>query len=363
MKGKYKQLEITTIEISIMTLVADTVYYFFCKYRNVEFNYLLIILLSIANTILISVSALKEKKKAKKTLLILFASFVPAAFSVAFFELKSNIYLLIFILSTVIIFFLYYQEDKKKQKKQNEVRVFLNTYKVIVILLCVFSSSFLIMNALTYKKQADDSLIAYLLDSRITVESQVSPSNDAKTKENSYLKAYLKTVSPLVDGTWKELSSEKKIDVYQTIVNIEASYNGFSKSIKVCFADISDSDDEGTTYGEYNNETSTIYLNEAAMNTLSADECLFILFHEVYHAYQHQLIDIYNSVDDEYKQFILLNEAAIYYDESQDYKRSKDDYEAYKSQKTEITADSYGYKTAKEYINLIEKYLNEDNER
>ncbi len=83
------------------------------------------------------------------------------------------------------------------------------------------------------------------------------------------MKACLDTVSPITDGTWNKISSTEKLDIYQTIVNIESSYNGFSKPIKVCYATINNTEETNTVkYGQYSNLTATIYLNEEAINYL-----------------------------------------------------------------------------------------------
>lgn len=87
------------------------------------------------------------------------------------------------------------------------------------------------------------------------------------------------------------------------------------------------------------------------------------MLHEVYHVYQHQLIDVYNSVDENYKKLNLLYEASIYAEENENYKNGEEDYDAYRKQKLEVMADNYGYKTAIEYIELIEKYLQEEKQR
>lgn len=229
------------------------------------------------------------------------------------------------------------------------------TSAVCVFICCVLF--FTISGIYSYK--ADNEAIDYYdINKRITMKSYVEPTNNAKTKEGSYIKYCLDEVAPIADGTWNSISPQEKLDIYQRLVNIEVTFQGFSKPIKVCYAE--DCSDDGIiTFGGYNDGTSTICLFEDNIKDLSPEYALAILFHEVFHVYEHQVVEVYRSVDDGYKKLLMFNNAAVYAEELEDYKNGSDDYDAYTNQKVEIEADKFGYATAQEYITLVGQYLSE----
>ena len=96
---------------------------------------------------------------------------------------------------------------------------------------------------------------------------------------------------------------------------------------------------------------------------MSSENALVVLLHEVYHAYQHEIVRVYRAAGEEYKNLALLSTAAVYAEEFDNYQNGIEDYEAYKTQKIEITADRYGREASQEYILLIEQYLADENDK
>lgn len=61
-------------------------------------------------------------------------------------------------------------------------------------------------------------------------ENIVEATNNAKTKDNSLIKAYLNELVMFVDGTCKDdLSSQEKLDILQIVCDIESIYSGNSR--------------------------------------------------------------------------------------------------------------------------------------
>ena len=151
-------------------------------------------------------------------------------------------------------------------------------------------------NNLLSNKAVDESEI---------ISSTIEATNNADTKDNSLIKAHLKELIPLIDGTYSELSLAERLDIFQIIVNIECTYFGSSISVPVKARPIST--EAGTTYAYYNNEAETIYLNESVFNDIDAEDALYIVLHEVYHVYQHEQKKLYESVPDKLKDLSLIH--------------------------------------------------------
>lgn len=196
----------------------------------------------------------------------------PEAICIEFYENKAIFLPIAVIVDFIILFWMYRNAEIKKKRNSNIVRAFLKAYKTTATIVCIIGLVFAVTDVSHYikYKNDNDSLSEYILNQLITQEPDVKPTNNASTKEDSYIKACISELFPIVDGTWDKTKAKDKLDIYQRIVNIEASYNGFSKSIKVCYANIDTShNDDSILYAQYSDSTATIYLNqEKQMNYL-----------------------------------------------------------------------------------------------
>lgn len=356
----YKDFRVSAFFFLIWSVVIGVGYVFYCKHNQINlFKHSLFYSFIALNYLLLCIPVFKVKHGVRRAFAMFFYALPPLCVNIV--VQNTNIRIITAVLMTVALIaflFINIKEEKNKNSDFNHISVLLNTYKSVATCLCICGCALFVING--NATNAKETPIAYAVDESITVKSSVEPTNDAPVKNNSYLQACLDEVSPIVDGSWNELSPKEKINIFQRIVNIEASYNGFSKPIKVCFADIdSTPDDDSTKYGQYNDAISVIYLNEKAVCSLSSENALVVLLHEVYHAYQHEIVRVYKAAGEEYKNLALLSTAAVYAEEFENYQNGIEDYEAYKSQKVEVTADNYGRQASQEYIALIEQYLSE----
>ena len=79
-----------------------------------------------------------------------------------------------------------------------------------------------------------------------------------------------------------------------------------------------------------------------------------------YHAYQHRLIDAYNSVDVEYRDLLTFYFVPIYEEDFQNYGDGKDDDLAYYFQMCEMKARDYAEESVIDYYNKIEMYTSDE---
>lgn len=356
----YKDLRVSALFFLLWSIVIGVGYVLYCKHNQMNIlKHSLFYSFIAINYLLLCIPVFKVKHGVRRAFAMFFYALPPLCVNIIVQMTNIRIITAALMAVALIAFlFINIKEEKNNNSEFNHISVLLNTYKSVATCLCICGCVLLVINGRT--TTAKETPITYAVGEGISIESTVEPTNDAPVKNNSYLQACLDEVAPLVNGSWEELSPKEKIDIFQRVVNIESSYNGFSKPIKVCFADIdSTPDDDSTKYGQYNDANSVIYLNEKAVCSLSSESALIVLLHEVYHAYQHEIVRVYKAAGEEYKNLALLSAAAVYAEEFENYQNGDEDYQAYKMQKVEITADMYGRETSKEYISLIEQYLSE----
>ena len=198
-------------------------------------------------------------------------------------------------------------------------------------------------------------LIVFLVGSTISGNQLYKPSIDAATAsaDNSeyLIENNIDTIVLLESCRWKELDIEAKITVLQTVANIERSKLGiithpiYVKS-KPFFNEL---------LGCYDNKTNTALINTKHLEEDNSLEVLETALHEVYHAYEQSLIELFDSTNDEYKSLAVFNNSIKYKEEFLDYK-SADQYEEYMHQTCESDARSYAQYEVQVYKNIINDY-------
>lgn len=246
-------------------------------------------------------------------------------------------------------------EVKKAKKSIRKEKEILKSAQTLITAVCIFSLIVSVPMGITKNNLLSNKAV----DESEIISSTIEATNNADTKDNSLIKAHLKELMPIIDGTYNDLSLSERLDISQIIVNIECTYFGSSISVPVKARPIST--EAGTTCAYYNNEAETIYLNESVFNELDAEDALYIVLHEVYHVYQHEQKKLYESVPDELRNLSTLSAAKECKEGLDKYIKSEEDYEGYKNQSIEQDANSYAYVTTSEYIELINKYASDEN--
>jgi len=185
--------------------------------------------------------------------------------------------------------------------------------------------------------------------------------------ENS-LAANIQTVSHLdPKGGWDELSVEEKMEILKTAKRIECRYLGMTDSMpSLELAYLSEN-----VLGEYYNEEDTVVLSyDYVNNNAGGYDVLNVLCHEIYHRYQHRLVDLYRTLknDDEmsmYADLDLFYRSSIYEKEFSDYCSgtggSEVSYYLYSRQAVEEDANAYALESVKQFYDAIQGYFDEIN--
>ena len=153
---------------------------------------------------------------------------------------------------------------------------------------------------------------------------------------------------------WEELSTKERIDVLQTVCNIETHYLGLCDAVTVQGDNLST-----YTFGTYTDKLRLIQINLNHIENDHVEEVLSTLLHEVYHSCEHRLADLYNSVSPEYRNLWLLRDASYYSREVDNYINPREDYYGYSSQYLEMDSEKYAEFGVKKYYEQIEEWTNE----
>lgn len=164
------------------------------------------------------------------------------------------------------------------------------------------------------------------------------------------------TVLLLQDDLWCELAIEEKLDVLQTIANIEVNYLGLPHELNVCVEDL-----EEPKLGCYKTNTHTICLDLNHVQYNSAASILDSLAHEAFHGYTECLIAAYESTDDEFKNLKLYDKTVIYAEEYSNYTNGMNDIIGYYTQACEVDAREYAEGAVKDYYYRIYEHLEKEN--
>ena len=156
---------------------------------------------------------------------------------------------------------------------------------------------------------------------------------------------------------WKDLSVSDKMRTLQVIANIEARYLGLPHELNVQIESLDDG-----TIAHYVDSTHSISLNINYFNR-DATEIVESLCHEAYHAYQHRLIEAYDSLDDDHKHLLAFAGVENFKYEFANYNHESDDFWSYYYQWCEVSARSYSADAITDYMDRIEEYEVHDGQR
>lgn len=182
---------------------------------------------------------------------------------------------------------------------------------------------------------------------------EVKPSISVAQDKSEYLEENMPVISKIDDSIWKNLSFDDRLDVLQTLANVDASQQGISHEINVCAKNLGPS-----TYGSYNYSTHTVAINIAVIEMDTATQSVETVCHEVRHAYQHDLTDAYLSLDKEHQQLLIFDDVRRYYENIEDYRDAEEDgFEEYESQIIEVDSRDYSEAKTPVYFFAAAKYL------
>ncbi|MCR5143451.1 MAG: hypothetical protein K6C68_13180 [Ruminococcus sp.] len=187
-----------------------------------------------------------------------------------------------------------------------------------------------------------------------------SSTEKPKGTESGYtVENYTDEIKRLDDMTWYYLSTEEKLDLLQIIANIESNTLGLSNELNVGASNLEkDSLDYGT-FGTYNDLTHSIIIDIQYLEQSDSMSCVELLCHEAYHSYEHDLVRVYQNLNEEDRQLSIFNDAPVYEYEFDHPIIPDKDYEGYLDQLTESNARKYARDEMIRYYVLVTDFKGE----
>lgn len=180
----------------------------------------------------------------------------------------------------------------------------------------------------------------------------VSAASEAEewTVENN-----IETIRLLWEEEWKKLNPQQKMDVLGVVLNIEIRYLGLNHEVYLKGNVL-----DGETSAHYNHKDHEIVMDIGQLKTADAADVLDSLCHECYHAYQYQVIALYEETPEKYRNMLLFQYVGNYIEETSNYKDGNKDMAEYYYQTMEIQARQYAKCAVADYYDRIRELTVED---
>ena len=180
-----------------------------------------------------------------------------------------------------------------------------------------------------------------LLVFTLTLSSTGGLHADTDTTKMEYMiseeaeRIYLQTCEKLESETWDDMTSRERLDVLQIICDYECVVVLGCEPVRV----ESGVPVRSTILGQYNGQTRRCLINESHLKRGDVDDVLETALHEVRHAYQNSLTEMYSTLEehisDKYKNLYPFRQAKLYAAELANYCSGEENYQKYYSQEVE----------------------------
>ena len=248
--------------------------------------------------------------------------------STVYFETRKEIIFCAFIGAAILSFLFIGLIFKEKKKELFKKCIF----RSIAIIQLIFSVSMviLIMSVFSINKLE-----------RVTAQKAVSINMNMETDFEVE-----KNILKLQNKIWNKLSLSERMDVLSVVVDIECDHLGMSKNLSI----ITDYTLDETTLGTYSHMKKEITINMDVIYE-SGEKSLEVLLHEIRHAFQHSLVEVYQGVNEEEKNLIIFTEIQKFASEFMDYE--DENYKLYYNQHCEQDSRQYVKDRIRDYYYKI----------
>lgn len=165
------------------------------------------------------------------------------------------------------------------------------------------------------------------------------------------LSRYETEFSELRQERWTQKTVEEKVELLQLVSDFESEYLGLSEKPLVVCKGL-----EITTAGAFSPTENIVEINRDQILHDHVGECLDTLFHELYHAYQHDLVRVYDELSEQGQKLYFLRNAGIYKYEFEHYVSggSGDGFLEYYAQSVEQSARQYARERVTYYADHLD---------
>ena len=158
-----------------------------------------------------------------------------------------------------------------------------------------------------------------------------------------------KLVNDLHNIQWNKISIEEKSSVILRVIEYESGVLG----VDVPKLEIKNLDTE-VFKGMYSHENKTITLNSYYLGREKIGECLSTAIHELYHSYEHSVIDITMNIDKQiYNNNAYFEKAVTWCEANDSYIQDRKTPDGYENNALEVDARDYAKKTVCERYGFV----------
>lgn len=171
---------------------------------------------------------------------------------------------------------------------------------------------------------------------------------------NQLIEENINELSSLQPDVWRSLDLDERLEILRVASEIESITLGIPL-VRVRAISM-----EENTMGGYDHASRTVMLSLEYLAFDPSEELLNTICHEVRHAYQHYLVELYQSLKEQEQNLALFHEISDYAYEFDNYiSGSGETIEAYFEQKCEVDSSAYADRIVMNYYNAICAHLDE----
>lgn len=172
------------------------------------------------------------------------------------------------------------------------------------------------------------------------------------TEGKDTITANIDNVLKLQPHIWEELSTLERLNLLQTVCNIEVHYLRIVDPITIQVTNLPEH-----ARGAYQPNNHLVLINLNHLENDPVEDVLDTVLHEVHHCYKHRLIEVYQDVAPELQTIGLFRNDSQYVNEVDNYVKPREDFYRCLNQSLELDSDKYAEQGVQEYYSRIQKWL------
>ena len=181
----------------------------------------------------------------------------------------------------------------------------------------------------------------------VSIIPSTPPAKQSEVEEQT-IANNMDTLILLREENWETLSLKEKLNVLQTVANIERRYLGLPHELNVGATILP----EGVV-AFYHDGSHQIAVGIDSLLHDPSFELVNSIAHEAYHGLQYRMVDAYDEASEEMKSLMFYDAAAEYKKEFEHYVNGTKDFYGYYGQKCEQDARQYALEAVADYFNRI----------
>ena len=177
-----------------------------------------------------------------------------------------------------------------------------------------------------------------------------------RISRNQLIEENMDDLLALQPDVWRSLDLDERLEVLRVASEIECTILGIPQVRRLA------TPMEETTMGGYEHASRTVMLSLEHLAFDPVEEVLDSICHEIFHSYQHHLVDLYRSLDEQDRNLALFHGISDYTYEFDNYisgSGKSEAFHAYFAQKCETDSRAYASQAVTFYYDVILFYMEE----